>query len=200
MGKINRELKFDEAARRRRGQSRLLSGFLFAALVCVLVIAGLSCSKKSDSEGGASGAGKEGKAAVSLKYPSNLSAESTPKEVAGVLVRALDEDDGATLVGLVAAKAEAEAVNAIYRKHGREGATSPESAARLAAAGWMATYAFFQEGETEVVREVVTGDTAEVFAAGKAPDGKDRTLKIKLLREDGLWKVGAGLQSLAGRP
>ena len=200
MWKVKTGLKISEPAGRRRLQSWLLSGPLFAALVCIFAIAGLTCTRRSDNEEAASGKSQEGQPAISLKYPSDLSAESTPKEVAGVFIRALDEDDGATLLGLVAAKAEAEAVNEIYRKHGKDADTSPETAARLAASGWKATYAFFQDGETEVVREAVTGDTADVFASGKAPDGKERTLKIKLLREDGLWKVKAGLQSLPGQP
>lgn len=178
----------------------MLSGSLFAALVCIFAIAAPGCAKKSGNEDAASGKNREEQPAISLKYPSNLSAESTPKEVAGVLIRALDEDDEATLLGLVAAKAGAEAVNEIYRKYGRNADTRPETAAWLAASGWRATYAFFQKEKTEVVREVVTGDTADVFAGGKAPDGKERTLQIRLLREDGLWKVKAGLQSLPGRP
>ena len=36
----------------------------------------------------------------------------------------------------------------------------------------------------------------DLLAGGKAPDGKARTLKITLLREDGLWKVRPGLDSL----
>jgi predicted transcriptional regulator len=168
--------------------------------MCIFAIAATGCAKESGNKDAASGKNQEEQPEISLKYPSNLSAESTPKEVAGVLIRALDEDDEATLLGLVAAKAEAESVNEIYRKHGRNADTRPETAARLVALGWRATYVFFQEGKTEVVREVVTGDTADVFAGGKAPDGKERTLKIRLLREDGLWKVRAGLQSLPGRP
>ena len=40
----------------------------------------------------------------------------------------------------------------------------------------------------------MTGDTAEVFAAGKSPVDKPCGLKIKLVREDGVWKVRAGLR------
>ena len=66
----------------------------------------------------------------------------------------------------------------------------------MTAAGWRATYMFFEENETHVEHETIERDTASVFASGKTPVGKARTLKITLLREDGLWKVRAGLESL----
>ena len=129
-------------------------------------------------------------------YPGNLSPESSPSDVARTLIEALDEEDEDTLLGLVAAKNEAEAISAIYRKHGRKKEIAPETAARMAAAGWSATYLFLQKGQTKVMREEVKGDKAYVFAEGKSPVGKLRKLKIKLIREDGVWKARGGIETL----
>ena len=168
---------------------------IFTALALTATSPG--CGKGPEGEEAATGESSEGLSRVSLQYPPALSSESSPMDVARVLIKALDEGDKQTLLGWVAAKAEVEAVEAIYRRHGRTADTNPEQAARLAAGGWLATYAFFQKGQTEVKRESIRGDKVIVFASGKAPDGKPRTLIIKFAREDGLWKVRAGLQSLS---
>ena len=129
-------------------------------------------------------------------YPSELSAASTPSQVAQVLIRALDEGDGETLMGLVAVKREVEAIDGIYRDHGREHETPPEQAAAMVASGWRASYVFYRSGGTRVVEERVRGETAEVRAEGSnATTGKRRLLTVDMIREDGVWKVGAGLQS-----
>ena len=66
----------------------------------------------------------------------------------------------------------------------------------LTVVGWRSSYAFFQNGQTTPTRQVIEGDNAVVFARGTRPDGEPATLEIKLLREDGLWKVRAGLESV----
>ena len=162
----------------------------------LLAVAASGCDRNNDA-GESTPAPRSGESASALPpYPSGLSAESSPTEVAQVLIQALDADDNGTLLGLVAVNHEMAAVDAIHRKHGRRSRLKPESVSAMTAAGWRATYAFFQENETRIERETVKGDTAEVFAAGKTPVGKARTLKINLLREGGLWKVRAGLESL----
>jgi hypothetical protein len=113
-----------------------------------------------------------------------------------VLVRALDDGDNKVLVGLVAAKAEAEKIDSIFARHGRSANTPPESAAALAASGWRATYAIFEKGETEVESQEIEGDRATVYADGVLKVGEPRRLKIKMMREDGLWKVRGGLETL----
>jgi hypothetical protein len=143
------------------------------------------------------GNGEEEQAAVTLPpYPSELSAASTPREVAQVLIRALDEGDGETLMGLVAVKSEVEAMDGIYRDHGREHETPPEQAATMVVSGWRASYAFYRSGGTRVVEERVRGETAVVTAEGSnATTGKRRLMTVDMIREDGVWKVQAGLES-----
>jgi len=165
-----------------------------AVIVAFLATVSLAAMMPACRRGG--DANGDALSAAVFPYPTSLSPESSPIEVARALVRALDEDDKQTLLGLVAVKAAVAEMNEIFRKHGRTGKTKPKSAAAMAAAGWSATYVFFQQGETVVEREVIQRDTATVFANGKTPDGKPRMLKITLLREDGLWKVRAGLESL----
>jgi len=165
--------------------------------VCFLVLAIASgCNRNDQGDGAAPQPADEPSATALAPYPADLSAQSSPTDVATVLIRALDADDAETLRGLVAVKHEVEAVDAIYRRHGRAGDTTPEKAATMAAAGWQATYLFFETNATQVERETIEKDTAEVFAAGKSPTGKPRTLKIKLVREDDVWKVRAGLETL----
>ena len=146
--------------------------------------------------GCASGGGEERTEAALPAYPAGLSAESSPQEVAEVLINALDEEDSQVLLGLVAITHAVGEVDAIYRKYGRESDTSPAAVARLAASGWAATYAWFQPGATRVTGERVAGDTAIVDAQGvNSSTGTRRLLQIEMVREDGLWKVKPGLQS-----
>ena len=140
-------------------------------------------------------------------YPASLSSESTPSEVAEALIRALDEEDQQTLMALVAVKAEMEAIEAIYREHGRTHETDPVEAASLAASGWRATYSFLAPGATHVTDEdikvagPVSAETATVTASAEsAADRTPRSLTIRLMREDGVWKVRAGLQTAGGVP
>ena len=164
-----------------------LAGAVVLALVWLAVLAS-GCGRDGEGESAAP--------ASVAAYPSSLSADSSPEEVVGVLIQALDEDDDATLIGLVAVKAEMKAVEAIYRRGGRSTKLTPGGVAAFTAGGWGMSYAFFQAGETQVDSATVEGDTAVVLATGKRPDGKPSTLKVKLVREDGLWKVKAGLESL----
>jgi hypothetical protein len=144
---------------------------------------------------GSDGGEEEAEAALP-RYPPALSAESSPWQVAEVLIKALDEEDGQTLLGLVAIKRGSSEVDAIYAKYGRESKRSPAEVAGLAVSGWRATYAWFQAGTTQVTNESVTGDTAVVDARGVNPNtGRPRLLQVEMVREDGLWKVKPGLQS-----
>ncbi len=143
-----------------------------------------------------SGDGEEETEASLPSYPPGLSAQSSPRQVAEVLIAALDENDGRALLGLVAIEHGAGEIDAIYQKYGRESEQTPEQVARLTASGWGATYAWFQKGATRVTGERISGDTATVEAQGVNPNtGRPRLLQIDMVREDGLWKVKPGLQS-----
>ncbi len=147
--------------------------------------------------GGCGGSGSGEVAAGALPpYPAGLSAESSPWQVASTLIRALDEDDDETLLGLVAVQHGAEDVDAIYRKYGREHESDPAEVARLAVSGWKGTYGWFRVGATQVRDEQIAGDRATVEARGINPNtGRPRLLQIEMVVEGGLWKVKPGLQS-----
>jgi len=167
---------------------------LMAGILLLAAISG--CGNENGDEKSSQAQSPKESASVLLSYPSSLSAKSSPSDVAKVLIEALDADDKETLLGLVAVNKGMADIEAIYRKHGRRSNLKPEGAVVMAVAGWQATYAFFEKNQTQVERETINGDTAEVFAAGKSPVGKSCTLKIILLREEGLWKVRPGLESL----
>jgi hypothetical protein len=136
----------------------------------------------------------EGKAVA--PYPFGLSAQSSPTQVAQVLIRALDEDNERVLEGLVAVKHEIEAIDAIYRKHGKAHETSTASAAAMTVSGWKTSYAWYEPGATHVRSERVGGETATVEAEGlNSTTGRRRELTITMVKEDGVWKVAAGLQA-----
>jgi len=146
---------------------------------------------------GCGGGGEEEEIEAALpSYPASLSADSSPRQVAEVLIQALDEKDGQTLLGLVAIEHGGSEIDAIYQKYGRESDKTPEEVAGLTISGWSATYAWFQKGATRVTDERISGDTATVEAQGINPNtGRPRLLQIALVREDGRWKVKPGLQS-----
>lgn len=168
----------------RKNEIRGMSGIRLALIFMAIVVAG--CGGKEEAE-----AEKE----ATAPYPAGLSAESTPQEVAAALIRALDAKDKATLMGLAAMKAATQKIDAIYQKRGKESPFKPEANAGIAATGWLATYSFVQTGKTEVQGAQVAGDAATVTAAATGADGTPRQLKIKLVREDGLWKVLPGIDT-----
>ena len=178
---------------RQPGTRQEWAGVLLV-LAAALVAMAWGCGKGQEGEGAPPA--ETSTAGPAAAYPSALSAASSPTEVAQVLIKALDEEDKGTLLGLVAVKAVAKDIEAIYQKHGKTSKGAPKAAPGLAAAGWGATYAFYQTGQTTVTREEVTGESASVFAGGKAPDGSPKTLKIKMVREDGVWKVRGGLETV----
>jgi hypothetical protein len=130
-------------------------------------------------------------------YPAALPEESSPEDVVEVLLAALDGKDEDTLRGLVAVQAEGGAVGEIYRKHGRRSSHSAAEVASMVAAGWQLTYMFFEPGQSMVERVEIEGERGTVTVSGLR-GGNVAYLEVKLVREDGLWKVGAGLES-AGR-
>jgi len=145
---------------------------------------------------GGGGAKTEAASAVVPPYPATLSAQSSPSQVAAVLIQALDEANDPVLLGLVAVKHEVEAMDGIYRSHGKQHETSPPAAAALTVSGWKLSYAWYQPGATYVTRERIDGDTAVVSAQGLNPTtGRARELTIDMVWEDGVWKVAAGLQA-----
>ena len=167
----------------------------WAAVLCV-VIALAGCGGE-DAEAPAVEPAA-GQVSAALAYPPALSEKSSPRDVAQVLIGALEANEKGTLAGLVAVKSATKEIEAIYRRHGRKSPMNEEKAAALAVSGWRATYSFLQAGETRVAEERITGEKAEVLADGKTREGKPCRLKVVLVREDGLWRVRAGLESLPG--
>ena len=179
--------------RLRDGRSWRRTTLLVIAVLSVSAACGCGDGARSDAPAGGKGVGK----GSVPPYPASLSGTSSPSDVATVLIQALDDDDGDTLLGLVAVKAEAAMIDAIFRKHGRKHKAGPDQAANLAAAGWGASYAFFRKGATTVIGEQVNGERALVRARGQlGANGQPRGLEIGLIREDGVWKVRAGLKSV----
>jgi hypothetical protein len=128
-------------------------------------------------------------------YGITLTRESTPEEVAQLLIKGLDNKDTGLLKQLVAVKYETEAVDAIYSKYGKKSSVTPEKAAGLAVAGWQATYAFFKAGQTTITKTEVQGDTATVYATAKGVTNlENRYIRINLVREDNWWKATAGIK------
>jgi len=131
------------------------------------------------------GSGDEDDAPMSKPppYPASLSKDSTPTDVAKLLVKALEEKDRRTLQGLVAVKAAGKDMERIGKTY------SPAKVAALVAIGCGSTYAFFKKGETEITGEEIGGDTATVRARGKNKEDKPMGLVLPMVREDGVWKV-----------
>jgi len=176
-----------------RGRWKRRTALFVMLMLSVSAACGCGDAARSDAPAGGKDGGKESVP----PYPASLSGTSSPSDVAAVLIQALDEDDKDTLQGLVAVKAEAAAIDAIFRKHGRKHKAGPEEAARLATAGWGASYVFFKKGATAVAGQQINGAEALVRAKAELDaNGQPRGLEIRLIREDGVWKVRAGLKSV----
>jgi hypothetical protein len=176
----------------------LVNGFVTCVGLAGLILlmpSGIGCGREEPEEPGAAEVAPEGERVTLPPYPASLSEQSSPREVVGVLIEALDEEDTQTLQGLVAVEAEMEAVRAIYRRHGRQPKQTPADVASMTATGWQLTYAFFEAGQSTVDRSDVQGDRATVFVTGRRGDGSTVRLRADLVREEGVWKVLAGLES-----
>jgi|UniRef100_A0A7C3UW02 hypothetical protein len=125
-------------------------------------------------------------------YGLTLTKNSPPKEVAGLLIKGLDNEDESLLVRLVAIKYEMREVEEILKSFSKR--LTPERVASLTASGWLLTYSFFLPGKTRIEEERIEGDSAYVYARGEKRDGRMKTLEVKMVREDGWWKVTAGLK------
>ena len=162
--------------------------------VSVQVLTALACLVVALGGCGGGGVEKEPEDEAIPPYPAGLSSQSSPSQVAEVLIQALDGGNDEVLRGLVAVKHEIAAVDGIYSKYGRDHDTPPAEAIGLTVAGWNMSYAWYQPGATRVSWEQIDGDNAVVGAQGVNPQtGRARELTIKLVREDGVWKVAAGL-------
>jgi len=127
-------------------------------------------------------------------YGITLTKESSPREVASVLIKGLDNDDEVGLTKLVAVKNEMAEIEKIYQKYGqRAKKLTPEKVAITTAKGWIACYAIFEPGRTRIIGEKVEGEKAYVYCVGIDPQRKERAFEIRMVREDGWWKVIAGL-------
>jgi len=168
---------------------------LSVVLILTASMAAVGCGPKdSPREEAAEGVSTRYSGDVISAYELTISAESSPQEVAQMLIKALDNKDGELLITLCAVKEATEEVNRIGR--GRLTFT-PAKAAKLAAVGWLATYFFYEPGQTEVVDEDVQDGTAVVHAMGRHPETKKgRKLEIRFKREDEWWKVLPGLKDV----
>lgn len=127
-------------------------------------------------------------------YGITLTRESSPREVASVLIKALDNNDEVMLTKLVAIKNEMEEFKKIYQRYGqRAKKITPEKVAITTAKGWIASYAIFEPGRTRIIGVKVEGEKAYVYCVGINSQGKERAFEIRMVREDGWWKVIAGL-------
>jgi len=142
--------------------------------------------------------GKEEKkvtAAITYSYPAALSESSTPSDVAQVLIKGLDEGDNKTLIGLVA-KESIEEIDAMTQKLRGNSKPKEGSGVAMIVAGWKMTCSFSQPSSTQVVNEDISGDNAIVYLlAHNATTGAEQHLEVKMVREEGLWKVKAGIET-----
>ncbi|MGB9824186.1 MAG: hypothetical protein ACPLN0_07060 [Candidatus Hydrothermia bacterium] len=126
-------------------------------------------------------------------YGLTLNRESPPEDVAKFLIMALDHADVGLLCKLVAVEHESEELKKILRV--REGSVSfkAEDVESLVVAGWMATYAFFEKGQTFVTEVKTIDGECIVMARGIKPTG-EKTMEIRMVKENGWWKVMGGFR------
>lgn len=152
--------------------------------------------------------GRRTAAPVRTQYPQlpavpTLTDKTTPDDVGRIAIRALDMEDMKTLAQLAAVRSESGAAQVMSRRYGRAGTPpSPEQIGPMVAGGWRTVYAEFKRGATEITSAVVAPfptqgtETATVVAAGvNAKTKQPMTLTMHLVREDGMWKVRAGMES-----
>lgn len=121
-----------------------------------------------------------------------LTEESPPRDVARLLIQALDNDDEQILTKLVAVKYEAQAIARIRQQLAALGKKlTPEKIAVITAAGWRGTYLSFTPGRTRITGEIILGETAYVNIIATTIQGKEQPNAIKMVREDNRWKIPA---------
>jgi len=128
-------------------------------------------------------------------YGITITKESSPKEIAYLLIKGLDNDDEKLLAKLVAVKHEIEEIKKLFNKKGMRMKRKPtfEEVATLTAKGWIASYAILEPGRTRIVDEIIEGERASVYCVGINPRGKEQSFEIWFVWEDNRWKAEAGL-------
>ncbi|MEO0131262.1 MAG: hypothetical protein ABIK76_06190, partial [candidate division WOR-3 bacterium] len=105
-----------------------------------------SCSQKKT---------EERKIEKIFAYGITLTKESSPKEVANLLIKGLDNEDEELLKKLVAVDYETKEIEKIFKNQGKKAKINKEEVADLTVSGWLLTYTFFQKGKTRVIEEEI---------------------------------------------
>lgn len=154
---------------------------LSIAVALVIILHSYGCTKQQDISG----------------YGITLKKESTPEEVAELLISGLDHEDEELLKKLVAVKYAKEDIDSIFRKRLRKSDVTYDQAAGFAVDGWIMTYTFCSKGETRIISTTIDGDKATVIASGRyRSTGESNRIRIDLRREEGWWKVQHGINIL----
>jgi len=160
------------------------------SLCLFLVLPGCRSKKENGTAGGSPQPEK-----ISA-YGMTLTAESYPGKVAELFIKALDNGDTDILKKLVAVEDARKETDAIFGKYGKASDMTSEKVTGLVTAGWKASYAFFREGQTSITN-IKVEDVAVVYAmAVNKSTGKNVKILICLVRENGWWKVKAGIKTL----
>lgn len=163
----------------------MVKKFLNYLIIWVLIF--IYCSPNREKGDG------KGERDLIAGYGLTLTRESPPEDVAKFLIMALDHDDVGLLCKLVAVEHESEELKKNLRV--REGSVNfkAEDVESLVVAGWMATYAFFEKGQTFVTKVKTIDGECIAMARGVKPTG-EKTMEIRMVKENGWWKVMGGLR------
>jgi len=162
-------------------------------LLPILIITLITC-------GGQKQTAQVGQPDTIAGYGIVLTKESPPQDVARLLIQALENDNEELLAKLVAVKYEARALTTTRRQLAALGKKlTPEKIAVMTAAGWCGTYLSFTPGRTRITDETICGDTAYVNIIAINLQGEERPIAIKMVREDGRWKIPAASEWLLER-
>jgi len=128
-------------------------------------------------------------------YGITIDSTTEPMKIAEVLIKALDEENDSVLKLLVAVKSEKNAIKEIYKKYYQKPREmKDENIRKLVISGWMLTYSFFEKGNTYITGDKVGEDSAFVYASGLKINGERRNMMIRMVKEDGFWKVLGGIK------
>lgn len=161
---------------------------VIAAATLVALVWWGGCASYSEANG--RGLVGIGAARTVSAYGMTVTSKSSPMQVAELFVAGLDRRDENLVRQLIAAKAEEKKLADIM---GRRARVSAKDAMDVAAAGWIASYSYFEPNVSRVVSQSIHGNEATVEVTGVYGSAREpRTIEIHMVREDGLWRVVGG--------
>jgi pyruvate/2-oxoglutarate/acetoin dehydrogenase E1 component len=122
-----------------------------------------------------------------------ITRDSSPEDVAKLLIAAIEKSDTAVLAQLVASQHVRSDTQRITQGR-KQFAKVVDNGDALAIVGWRAKFSFLKSGSAKVASHSIDGERATVLLEAVNKQDEPVSLEVNLVREADLWKVMPGIK------